>query len=71
MDADLHLAHFRMVIGGIMAFLTVITLDQWVAIATLIYFLLQIGLLFPKYYTIFMNLLRKNKATVPDAPTGE
>ncbi len=42
--------------GGI---LTAITLNQWVAIATLIYVVLQIGLLIPKYIRLWKN--RKEK----------
>lgn len=35
------------------------TLEQWVAILTICYVLLQIGLLIPKYYQIFKKLFKK------------
>jgi uncharacterized membrane protein len=38
-------------IGG--AAYTAMTLNEWVALATLVYVLLQIGLLVPKYYNGF------------------
>lgn len=41
--------------GGAAA--TAITLNEWVAIATLIYIALQIGLLLPKYYSFWKSRL--------------
>lgn len=36
-----------------------LTLSDWVAVATIIYFILQIGLLLPKYIAVFFG---KDKA---------
>lgn len=40
-------------VGG--AWYTAMTLNEWVALATLIYVLLQIGLLLPKYYAFLVE----------------
>ena len=44
--------HIKMLVGAALAFLTSVTLNEWVGVATLVYFVLQIGLLLPKYKTV-------------------
>lgn len=40
-------------IAVIGASLAALTLQEWVALATLVYIVLQVGLLLPKYYGLF------------------
>ncbi len=37
-----------------------LSLDQWVLVATLVYFLLQIGLLLPKYWALLRGKVNGN-----------
>lgn len=46
--------------GGAVA--SYLTLNEWVAIATLVFVVLQIGLLIPKYWSLYKALVdRRNK----------
>lgn len=46
---DVTAAHTKIGIGAALAAATGLTLNEWVAVVTIAYFLLQIGLLIPKY----------------------
>lgn len=50
MDDDIRIAAAKMGVGAGGAVLYSLTLNEWVAIITIFYLLLQIGLLVPKYY---------------------
>lgn len=54
--------HIKMLFGGLLASATAITLNQWVAATTLVYSVLQIGLLLPIYYQKYKNWREKRKA---------
>lgn len=56
-DADTKAAAVKMGIASGGGILTAVTLNEWVALATLVYVVLQIGLLLPKYW----RLLKKKK----------
>lgn len=58
-DSEIKDTALRMGGGGVMAMMSALTLNQWVAIFTIIYFLLQIGLLIPRYIEIFKEIFRK------------
>lgn len=49
----------RMAVGAGGAVIYGLTLNQWVAIATLIYLTLQIGLLVPRYWTMWQKYKKK------------
>lgn len=53
LNIDAHAAAGKMGLAGAGAAASYLTLNEWVALATLIYVLLQIGLLFPKYATLY------------------
>jgi UDP-N-acetylmuramyl pentapeptide phosphotransferase/UDP-N-acetylglucosamine-1-phosphate transferase len=55
--------HGGLFIGGIMAGVTAITLNQWVAIATLIYFVVQILVSIPKVIDTIKIMRGKNGST--------
>ncbi len=63
MDVDHKLDTQGWVVGGGLAGLTALTLNQWVAIATLVYFLIQIVISMPKLiftlHTIWNKYVRK------------
>ena len=52
-DHSVSAEHAKMAIGAGLVTTTALTLNEWVALTTLFYFLLQIGLLIPKYITLF------------------
>ena len=52
-DNEQKVAALKMSVGGVLSGATVITLNEWVAIVTIAYFVLQIGLLMPKYVAMF------------------
>lgn len=58
MHDDVKLAAVKMSVGAGGAVLTGLTLNEWVAVATLVYVLLQIGLLMPKYWRMLVCILR-------------
>lgn len=45
-------AAVKVAVGGGGALIYGLTLNEWVAVATILYMVLQIGLLVPKYYAI-------------------
>ena len=53
MHDDAKAAAVKMGVGAGGAVLTGLTLNEWVALATLVYVVLQIGLLVPKYCRMF------------------
>lgn len=53
------IAGVKMAGGAVLTSATAITLNEWVAIATLLYFVLQIGLLIPKYLDLWKK--KRNK----------
>jgi hypothetical protein len=53
LDNENKVAGMKMAIGGFLSGMTVVTLNEWVAIVTIAYFVLQIGLLVPKYIKMF------------------
>ena len=59
-DHEQKIAGLKMVGGAALTSATAITLNEWVAIATLLYFVLQIGLLVPKYIELFKKRRIKN-----------
>lgn len=50
MDPQTLSDHIKMFIALILGSITAITLNQWVAVSTIIYTLMQITLLMPKYW---------------------
>lgn len=50
---DIKSDHIKLFITAFLSGLTAITLNEWVAIISLLYGLLQIGLIVPKYVAIF------------------
>lgn len=54
--------HIKMFITGVLSAVTALTLNQWVAVFTIIYSLLQIGLLIPKYMTLVKIWREKKRA---------
>lgn len=52
---DLNVAHAKIGVGAGLVAATGFTLNEWVAIITILYFALQIGLLVPKYRDAFTN----------------
>lgn len=59
MDHDEKLAIVKMSVGGTGVIIYSLTLNEWVAVATLTYLFLQIGLLLPKYYQMVKEWLGK------------
>lgn len=51
-NVDEKAAAVKMAVGGGGALFYGITLNEWVAILTILYMILQIGLLLPKYYAM-------------------
>ncbi|WP_138476157.1 hypothetical protein [Dyadobacter bucti] len=58
---DEKIAIAKMGVGASGAVLYSYTLNEWVAIVTLLYLVLQIGLLMPKYYEALSAYLRNRK----------
>jgi hypothetical protein len=52
-DHEQKVAGVKMTFGAFLTSATAITLNEWVAICTIIYFVLQIGLLVPKYIELW------------------
>lgn len=50
---ELTAAHTKIGVGAGLAAATGLTLNEWVAVVTILYFVLQIGLLVPKYWGAF------------------
>lgn len=53
--ADLKASVARMGAGGLLAWYSTYTLQDWVAIVTIAYIILQIGLLIPKYWGLIFG----------------
>jgi hypothetical protein len=51
-DTEQKIAGLKMTGGAFLTSATAITLNEWVAIVTICYFVLQIGLLLPKYWDL-------------------
>ena len=58
LESEYKIAMGKMGTGAVLASATVVTLNDWVAVVTILYFVLQIGLLIPKYISAFKK--RKN-----------
>ena len=58
MHDDAKTAAVKMSVGAGGALLSGLTLNEWVAVATLIYVVMQIGLLVPKYWRMAMAIMR-------------
>jgi len=50
---DGHTAAFKTGLAGTGAVASYVTLNEWVAMATLVFVVLQIGLLIPKYWKLY------------------
>lgn len=61
-DTDEKVALMKMGVGAAGAGATALTLNEWVAVITIGYLLLQIGLLLPKYVQMIRDYLRQKKA---------
>lgn len=61
-DREDQVAAAKMAIGAGGAAAYGLTLNEWVAIFTILYLVLQIGLLLPKYVQIAKDYFRKEKA---------
>lgn len=59
-NRELFLAKINMAIAGAGATLAHVTLNEWVAFATLIYIVMQAGLLVPKYILIIKGWFKKD-----------
>lgn len=55
MEPDVKSAAVKMSVGAGGSLATALTLNEWVALATLAYLILQIGLLIPKYWRLFAD----------------
>lgn len=51
----------KMAGGAVLTTLTGITLNEWVAVLTIVYFILQIGLLVPKYILMYKTWKEKKR----------
>lgn len=69
--ADLKASIARMSAGGLLAWYSHYTLQDWVAIVTIAYVTLQIGLLIPKYWTMASNFVAKLFGKKPDDTVKE
>lgn len=63
MDQETKVAATKMSIASLMALTSKMTLNEWVALATLIYVLMQAGLLVPKYWAIFKRFFIQDEQT--------
>ncbi len=61
-DKEDQVAAAKMAIGAGGAAAYGLTLNEWVAIFTIMYLILQIGLLLPKYVQIARDYFRKDRA---------
>lgn len=61
-DGDEKVALIKMGGGLTGAGATALTLNEWVAVITIGYLFLQIGLLMPKYVQMYRDYLREKKA---------
>lgn len=61
-DKEDQVAAAKMAIGAGGAAAYGLTLNEWVAIFTIMYLILQIGLLLPKYVQIAKDYFRKDRA---------
>ena len=59
MDAETKMAKIKMAVAGGGATFAMLTLNEWVALATLVYVILQIGLLIPKYIDLYKKWRNK------------
>lgn len=62
---DEKIAAAKMGVGAAGVAIFGFTLNEWVAICTIIYFILQIGLLLPKYWALMCH--RKKKVQLEQA----
>ena len=62
MQEDSKIAAVKMGVGAGGAIISGLTLHEWVAVATLTYLVMQIGLLLPKYWCLFKAWLRDRRA---------
>jgi hypothetical protein len=60
-DTDEKVALTKMGIGAAGAGATALTLNEWVAVITIGYLLLQIGLLIPKYIQMLRDCMKERK----------
>lgn len=54
--------HMRLLITAVLASVSAITLNQWVLITTLLYGMMQIGLLIPRYIALVRGWRRRKAA---------
>lgn len=59
LDNENKIAAAKMTGGAVLTSATALTLNEWVAIVTILYFVLQIGLLLPKYFNLFNSRKKK------------
>ena len=59
-ETEIKVASLKMGGAGVGVGVSALTLNEWVAIATLIYVILQAGLLIPKYIEIFKKWRNKD-----------
>lgn len=62
---DEKVAAVKLVAAGGITLICGLTLNEWVAIATIFYMVLQIGLLMPKYYAIIYGIVSKWRSKTP------
>lgn len=59
-QVDEKVAAVKAAVGGGGVVVYSLTLNEWVAVATIAYMILQIGLLVPKYYMLIRNWRKRN-----------
>lgn len=64
LHVDAPVATTKIGIGTVGAAASYMTLNEWVALATLVFILLQIGLLIPKYVALYRAWLHGKKIKV-------
>jgi len=64
-NADEKIAAVKIAIGGGGALIYGYTLNEWVAVITIVYMVLQIILLLPKYYEIMHRTYRRWRSKTP------
>ena len=63
-DAELSIAGLKIACGGLLCGLSAVTLNQWVAIATIVYMVIQTILLIPKLCCEFRRFISYVKGLV-------
>lgn len=64
LHVDSHASQAKIGLAGAGAAASFMSLNEWVALATLVFIVLQIGLLIPKYWALFMAWRRGKKIEV-------